>query len=275
MADYLAAKRQLFEDEQHLPEAAERINAVNVDDEVGKLIADTAQGRTITYGLSPEAQCRAEQVELRSDGTSFLAIHPAGRVPIRMHLVGEFNVYNALGALAACIGLGIPWDAACCALQQMPPVRGRFERVPSATRHVLVDYAHSPDGLRRALETARKLTSGRVIVVFERPVMGELASRLADVCVITSDNPRTERPEGIIGEILAGIPKETRDACQIEPDRAKAIRLAIEQAAPQDLVLIAGKGHEDYQIFADRTIHFDDREVAEEVLRQLEAAGNA
>ncbi len=284
MADYLAAKRQLFEDEQHLPEAAERINAVNVDDEVGKLIADTAQGRTITYGLSPEAQCRAEQVELRSDGTSFLAIHPAGRVPIRMHLVGEFNVYNALGALAACIGLGIPWDAACCALQQMPPVRGRFERVPSATRHVLVDYAHSPDGLRRALETARKLTSGRVIVVFgcggdrdrtKRPVMGELASRLADVCVITSDNPRTERPEGIIGEILAGIPKETRDACQIEPDRAKAIRLAIEQAAPQDLVLIAGKGHEDYQIFADRTIHFDDREVAEEVLRQLEAAGNA
>ncbi len=281
MGEYLAAKRRLFEEEQHLPEGAERINAINIDDEAGKLIAETARGRTITYGLSPGAHCRAEQIDRGPEGTTFLAVHPAGRVPIRMRLIGQFNVYNALGALAACLGLGIPADAACSAVEQMPPVRGRLERVPSEKRNVLVDYAHSPDGLRRALETARELTSGRLLVVFgcggdrdrtKRPVMGELSSRLADVCIITSDNPRSERPEAIIGEILAGIPKETRDACQVEPDRAKAIRLAIEEAAPQDLVLIAGKGHEDYQIFADRTIHFDDREVAAEVLREIEGA---
>jgi UDP-N-acetylmuramoyl-L-alanyl-D-glutamate--2,6-diaminopimelate ligase len=200
-----------------------------------------------------------------------------------MHLIGEFNVYNALGALAGCLGLGIPADVACSAIQQIRPVRGRFERVPSRAHSVLIDYAHSPDGLRRALETARRLTSGRVIVVFgcggdrdrtKRPVMGDLASRLADVCVITSDNPRTERPEAIIGEILAGIPKETRGSCRVEPDRADAIRLAIEEATPQDLVLIAGKGHEDYQIFADRTIHFDDREVAAKVLQEIEGGAD-
>ncbi len=278
MADYLAAKRRLFQDPQHLPADGERVNAVNIDDEAGRLIAEKAVGHTLTYGLSSEAHCRAEHIDLRSDGTDFLAVHPAGRVPIRMHLIGEFNVYNALGALAACIGLGMPADIACSAIEQMDPVRGRFERVPSEIRNVLVDYAHSPDGLRRALETARKLTEGRVIVVFgcggdrdrtKRPVMGELASRLADTCVITSDNPRTERPEAIIGEILAGIPKQTRAGCQVEPDRAAAIRLAIEEAQPEDLVLIAGKGHEDYQIFADRTVHFDDREVAAEALQEL------
>jgi UDP-N-acetylmuramoyl-L-alanyl-D-glutamate--2,6-diaminopimelate ligase len=174
-------------------------------------------------------------------------------------------------------------EAACSAIEQMSPVRGRFERVTSKARNVLVDYAHSPDGLRRALETAKRVTEGRVIVVFgcggdrdrtKRPVMGELATRLADLCVVTSDNPRSERPEAIIGEILAGIPKEARGRCSVEVNRASAIRLAIEQARPNDLVLIAGKGHEDYQIFADRTIHFDDREVAQDVLREIEGSGD-
>ena len=283
MEEYFAAKRRLFEDPQFLPAEGERINAVNIDDEAGRIIAESALGRTLTYGLSAEAHCRAEQIELGPEGTSFLAVHPTGRVPVRMKLIGEFNVYNALGALAACIGLGIPADTACSAIEEMSPVRGRFERVPSEARNVLVDYAHSPDGLRRALETARRVTSGRVVVVFgcggdrdrtKRPVMGELAGRLADRCVITSDNPRSERPEAIIGEILAGIPKEWRAGCSVEPDRAKAIRLAIEEAGSDDLVLIAGKGHEDYQIFADRTVHFDDREVAAEVLGEIEGAGD-
>ncbi len=282
MEQYFEAKVRLFEDPQYLPAQGERVNAINLDDEAGKLIAARALGQTLTFGLSPHAHCRAEQIELRPEGTQFLAIHPTGRVPIRMKLIGEFNVYNALGALAACIGLGIDPEMACSAIEQLPPVRGRFERVPSDKRTVLVDYAHSPDGLRRALETARNVSRGRVTVVFgcggdrdrtKRPVMGELASRLADRCVITSDNPRSERPEAIIGEILAGIPKETRAGCSVEPDRAKAIRQAIEEAGPDDLVLIAGKGHEDYQIFAEETIHFDDREVATEVLRELEENG--
>jgi UDP-N-acetylmuramoyl-L-alanyl-D-glutamate--2,6-diaminopimelate ligase len=283
MEDYFAAKRLLFTDPQYLPADGERVNAINIDDGAGELIARQALGRTITYGLSSQAHCRAEEIELRPEGTSFLAIHPTGRVPVRMKLIGEFNVYNALGALAACLGLGVDPAAACSAIERMDPVRGRFERVASRIRNVLVDYAHSPDGLRRALETARRVTTGRVIVVFgcggdrdrtKRPVMGELASRLADRCVVTSDNPRSERPEAIIGEILAGIPKEMRGRCSVEPDRASAIRLAIEQASPNDLVLIAGKGHEDYQIFADRTIHFDDREVAQQVLREIEGGGD-
>jgi UDP-N-acetylmuramoyl-L-alanyl-D-glutamate--2,6-diaminopimelate ligase len=201
-----------------------------------------------------------------------------------MRLVGRFNVYNALAAFTTCIGLGIPADTARRALEEVAPVRGRFERVPASTRTVLVDYAHSPDGLQRALETARQMSAGRVIVVFgcggdrdrtKRPVMGQLASQLADRCIVTSDNPRSEKPEAIIEEIVAGIPTDRREACDAQPDRAEAIRIAIEQAGPDDLVLIAGKGHEDYQIFADRTIHFDDREVAEAVLREIEGDANA
>ncbi len=283
MEDYFETKRRLFTDPQYLPADGERLNAVNIDDGLGEMIARDALGRTLTYGLHPDAHCRAEQIELRPRGTSFLAVHPTGRVPIKMKLVGEFNVYNALGALAACIGLGITPEVACSAIEQMEPVRGRFERVQSRSRNVLVDYAHSPDGLRRALETARHMTDGRVIVVFgcggdrdrtKRPVMGELASRLADACIVTSDNPRSERPEAIIGEILAGIPRETRGRCSVEPDRASAIRLAIEQARPEDLVLIAGKGHENYQIIGDQRTHFDDREVAEGMLREIERRGD-
>jgi UDP-N-acetylmuramoyl-L-alanyl-D-glutamate--2,6-diaminopimelate ligase len=146
---------------------------------------------------------------------------------------------------------------------------------------VLVDYAHTPDGLRRALETVRELVRGRVIVVFgcggdrdrsKRPVMGGIASRLADRCFITSDNPRSERPEAIIEEVVAGIPAERRGQCAVVPDRAAAIRLAIAEAERDDVVLIAGKGHEDYQVFADHTVQFDDREVAEVALREVEGS---
>jgi len=284
MGHYLEAKRKLFEDPTYLPRGRERINTINVDDEAGRTIAAGALGRTLTFGLEADADCRAEQIELGSDGTRFVAALPSGREQIEMKLMGRFNVYNALGALTACVGLGIPVEAARAGLRAMPPVRGRFERVLSRTRTVLVDYAHTPDGLRRALETARQLARGRVIVVFgcggdrdptKRPVMGEIASRLADRCVITSDNPRSERPEGIIEEIAAGIPRERRDRCAVEPDREKAIRLGIAEAGRDDVVLIAGKGHEDYQIFADRTIHFDDREVAKAVLREIEGGEGA
>ncbi|UCC69872.1 MAG: UDP-N-acetylmuramoyl-L-alanyl-D-glutamate--2,6-diaminopimelate ligase [Armatimonadota bacterium] len=279
MDDYLEAKRRLFEDPQYLPHEGERVNAINTDDEAGRTIAAKALGRTLSFGLAGDADCRAEQIELAPTETRFLALLPSGARPVRMQLVGRFNVYNALAALAACLGLGIPADAACSALAEIPPVRGRFERVPAKTHTVLVDYAHSPDGIRRALETARQISRGRVIVVFgcggdrdrtKRPVMGGIASGLADLCVVTSDNPRSEKPEAIIEQIVVGIPAEHRDRCSVEPDRAKAIRMAIEEASADDLVLIAGKGHEDYQIFADRTIHFDDREAAEAVLREIE-----
>jgi UDP-N-acetylmuramoyl-L-alanyl-D-glutamate--2,6-diaminopimelate ligase len=284
MDEYLATKRQLFEDPQYQPLQGERINAVNGDDPAGKVIANHALGRTLTYGLASSADCYVEKIDYGPDGTCFTAVYPGGRIGVQMQLVGEFNLYNALAAFTAALGLGIAPEVIAQALGVMPPVRGRFERVRSNYRNVLVDYAHTPDGLQRALETARKAARGRVLVVFgcggdrdrtKRPIMGELASRLADRCVITSDNPRSEQPGAIIEEILAGIPQAASSNCQVEPDRAAAIRLALEQAGPEDLVLIAGKGHEDYQIIGDKTIHFDDREVAEEVLQELEGEAGA
>jgi UDP-N-acetylmuramoyl-L-alanyl-D-glutamate--2,6-diaminopimelate ligase len=284
MEEYLQAKMRLFTDPQYLPHRGRRVNAINVDDEAGQAIARQSLGRPLTYALEAEASYRAEEIELGPAETRFVVRLPGGKAAVRTRLVGRFNVYNALAAFTACIGLGIPAEVACRALEDMAPVHGRFERVPASTRTVLVDYAHSPDGLRRALETARQMSLGRVIVVFgcggdrdrtKRPVMGELASRLADRCVVTSDNPRGEDPQSIIEQIVAGIPADRRVACSAEPDRAEAIRIAIEEAGSDDLVLIAGKGHEDYQIFADRTIHFDDREVAEAVLREIEGDADA
>jgi UDP-N-acetylmuramyl-tripeptide synthetase len=279
MDAYLEVKRRLFEDPQFLPTSGQRCNAINIDDEAGRSIAASARGRTLTYGLAAEADCRAENVKLAAEGTRLIAAHPAGSLPLHLRLLGQFNVYNALGALSAAIGLGIDAGVAGSALEEMPPVRGRFEHIPSKARTVLVDYAHSPDGLERALETARRLTRSRVIVVFgcggdrdrtKRPAMGKIASRLADRCVVTSDNPRSESPQAIIDQIVAGIPPQDRRHCSAEVDRAAAIRMALEQARPEDVVLIAGKGHETYQIFADRTVHFDDREVALQALREIE-----
>ena len=284
MGEYLETKTRLFADPQYLPRRGERVNAVNLDDDAGPEIGRQALGRTLTYALEAAADCRAEQIALGTEGTSFVAALPTGRASIRIRLLGRFNVYNALGALATAVGLGIPVEAAQAALEAMEPVRGRMERVPAKTRTVLVDYAHSPDGLTQALDTVRQLARGRVIVVFgcggdrdrtKRPVMGEIASRLADRCVVTSDNPRSERPEAIIEQIVAGIPGEARAKCAVEPDRAHAIRRAIAEAGRDDLVLIAGKGHEDYQIFADRTIHFDDREVAGAAVREIEGGPSA
>ena len=284
MDDYRETKARLFEEEQFMPQGRHRVNAINLDDAAGRAIAARARGRTLAYAIESAADCRAEDIELTAEGTRFDVSLPDGRQRIEMKLVGLFNVYNALGALAASIGLGIEPAAAAAALAQMAPVHGRFERVPARCRRVVVDYAHSPDGLAKALETARQLTRRRVIVVFgcggdrdptKRPVMGEIASRLADRCIVTSDNPRSERPEAIIEQIVGGIPPADRHRCAIEPDRAKAIAAAIREADPEDLVLIAGKGHEDYQIFADRTIHFDDCAVAEAAIREIESGAHA
>lgn len=284
MQQYLEIKKRLFVDPQYFPHDRERVNAINVDDAAGERIARAARGRTLTFGLEASADCRAEEIELGATGSSFVAITPNGRLIIKMALLGRFNVLNALGAIAASVGLGLAPEAIQAGLEGMEPVRGRFERVPARERQVVVDYAHTPDGLRTALETARQLAQGRLIVVFgcggdrdrtKRPVMGEIASRLADRCVVTSDNPRSEDPEAIIAQILEGIPEDRRSRCMVEPDRAAAIRLAVAEAGNEDLVLVAGKGHEDYQILRDRTIHFDDREVAEAALREIEGGSDA
>jgi UDP-N-acetylmuramoyl-L-alanyl-D-glutamate--2,6-diaminopimelate ligase len=204
---------------------------------------------------------------------------PAGEGPFHSPLVGRFNLMNLLQAVGALVQQGVPLPRLLDGLASFGGVPGRMERVVvgdgQGSPAVLVDYAHTPDGLENALAACRPFTSGRLVCVFgcggdrdrsKRPQMGAIAARLADQVVVTSDNPRTEDPQQILADVVAGIPPG--GSMQVEADRAAAIAAAIAKAAPGDLVLIAGKGHEDYQILGTTKVHFDDREEAEKALRR-------
>ena len=223
-----------------------------------------------------------EELQFSADGVRGLLVSPLGRGAFRSPLLGRFNLMNQLQAVGALLQQGLPLQPLLEALADFRGVPGRMERVAVARQEcgdgklpaVLVDYAHTPDGLESALNACRPFTSGRLICVFgcggdrdrsKRPQMGAIAARLADQLVVTSDNPRTEDPQRILDDVVAGIPAGT--ALQVEADRATAIASAIAGAAAGDLVLIAGKGHEDYQILGTSKIHFDDREEAEKALR--------
>ena len=304
MEEYFGAKRTLFSPpgagtpgsgrRRQLPGAA----VVNIDDAYGARLARelTKPGQSPLLTFSPagadEADFRALDASFDASGSRFRCLGPGGEVEVRMPLPGHFNVENALAAIGACHVLGVPAEAAAAALAGAGRVPGRFEPVDEGQPFaVLVDYAHTPDSLDNSLRAARKLTEGRLIAVFgcggdrdreKRPLMGEIAARLADACVVTSDNPRSEEPEAIIAEILAGIidseDREGRDPAggltargiDVQPDRRAAIALAFGEAGPGDTVVIAGKGHEQGQELAGgRKIPFDDREVAREELRSL------
>jgi len=276
--DYFEAKARLFHDPAFFPRDRLRINIINADDAYGRALVERAVGLTVTYGIEGRGDVMARDVALSAQNTSFRVEAPQGVLPVNLQLVGSFNVYNALAALAVALGLGVELDNAVAALESVPPIRGRFERVEAGQEcAVVVDYSHTPDGLEKALRDARRLVSGRLLVVFgaggdrdpgKRPIMGEIAARLADLVFVTSDNPRSESPESIIRQIMAGVPWASRRRCRVEPDRRQAIRMALDEARPEDLIVIAGKGHETYQIFADRTIHFDDREVVTEIVAE-------
>ena len=267
LEEYFDAKRRLFTESR--PPAA-----VNVGDEHGRLLAEELRGQNelLTFGLTDDAELRADDLELGPRGTRFRA----DGIELETRLRGRFNVENVLGAVAAARLLEIPDDAIAYGVRELRGVPGRFEAVDEGQPFaVLVDYAHTPDSLENVLRTARDLAQNRVICVFgcggdrdrgKRPLMGRIATELADLAIVTSDNPRSEEPEAIIAEILAGA----GDA-EVEPDRREAIARAIGEAAEGDVVVIAGKGHEQGQQFADRTIPFDDREVAREALRRLGA----
>jgi UDP-N-acetylmuramoyl-L-alanyl-D-glutamate--2,6-diaminopimelate ligase len=267
LEDYFGAKRRLFTEAR--PPAA-----VNVGDEHGRRLAEELRGRQalLTFGLVDDAELRADELELGPRGARFRA---AG-IELETRLRGRFNVENVLGAVAAARLLEIPDDAIAYGVRELRGVPGRFEAVDEGQPFaVLVDYAHTPDSLENVLRTARHLAQRRVICVFgcggdrdrgKRPVMGRIGTELADLAIVTSDNPRGEEPEAIIAEILAGAGE-----AEVEPDRREAIARAIGEAAEGDVVVIAGKGHEQGQQFADRTIPFDDREVAREALRRLGA----
>jgi UDP-N-acetylmuramoyl-L-alanyl-D-glutamate--2,6-diaminopimelate ligase len=265
---YFDAKRRLFTETR--PPAA-----VNVGDEHGRELAEELRGQQplLTYGFADDAELRPEGLESGPRGARFRA----GGLELETRLRGRFNVENVLGAVAAARLLEIPDEAIAHGVRELRGVPGRFEAVDEGQPFaVLVDYAHTPDSLENVLRTARELAQGRLICVFgcggdrdrgKRPLMGRIASELADVAIVTSDNPRSEEPEAIIAEIVAGAGEDV----EVEPDRTRAIGQALETAAAGDVVVIAGKGHEQGQEFRDRKIPFDDREVAREALRRLGA----
>jgi UDP-N-acetylmuramoyl-L-alanyl-D-glutamate--2,6-diaminopimelate ligase len=265
---YFDAKRRLFTETR--PPAA-----VNVGDAHGRQLAQELEGhqRLLTFGFAEDAELKPENLEVGPRGARFTA---AG-IELETRLRGRFNVENVLGAVAGAGLLGIPDEAIARGVKELRGVPGRFEAVDEGQPFtVLVDYAHTPDSLENVLRTARDLAHNRLICVFgcggdrdrgKRPLMGRIASELADLAIVTSDNPRSEEPEAIIGEIVAGAEADV----DVEPDRRDAIARAIELAREGDVVVIAGKGHEQGQQFADATVPFDDRDVAREALRRLGA----
>jgi len=268
LEEYFSVKRRLFTDF----EVGARV--VNIDDPLGEQIAREIEG-VLTVGRSAAAAVRAESEEPSSTGTVFTLVAPEGARVVRLPLAGGFNVSNALVAAGCAFAIGLDLDNIVDGLEHAPQVPGRLERIDCGQEFaVVVDYAHTPDSLEKATRAVAAVTPGRVIVVFgcggdrdpeKRPIMGRAAGDNADVVIVTSDNPRSEDPVGIILQVEDGV-KQSSATYEVEVDRRTAIARAIALARPGDCVLIAGKGHEDYQIFAERTVHFDDREVAREVL---------
>jgi UDP-N-acetylmuramoyl-L-alanyl-D-glutamate--2,6-diaminopimelate ligase len=276
MEAYFAAKQRLFEG---LVEGGRRrgMAVVNSDDRYGqKLVALMPRERVVTYGMGREADFRGADIRIDFSGTTFRLDARGRSFLVRLPLIGRFNVYNALAALASASALGLNLREAIAALADAPPVPGRLEEVPMKRRFkVFVDYAHTPDALANVMRTVRELSPRRVIAVFgcggnrdraKRPLMGGVVDELADWAVVTSDNPRKEEPSAILAEIVAGMPSGNHEVVE---ERQEAIARAIGMAGDRDIVVIAGKGHETYQEFADRTVPFDDVDVARRAAEDL------
>jgi len=274
MESYREAKVQLFSAPRYQPTTSPMISVFNADDPATPYFVAQARGKVRCFGLTG-GDYQARDVVLRPEGSTFRYCMPTGEAIVSSQLVGSFNVSNALAALALAAELGVPLETAVSAVGAQPPVDGRFQRVAESgggKPTVVVDYAHTPDGLEKVLSTAAEIAPGHVVALFgcggdrdrgKRPQMAAIAARWARDIIITSDNPRNEDPEQIIHEILAGLPAPALAHTQVLPDRREAIQAAIEMAAADDLVVLAGKGHETYQEFADkRRVHFDDREEA-------------
>ncbi|MQA99518.1 MAG: UDP-N-acetylmuramoyl-L-alanyl-D-glutamate--2,6-diaminopimelate ligase [Actinobacteria bacterium] len=279
--DYFEAKRSLF-----VPERTD-VALVNVDDEYGRRLRASTTVADLGYGLSTEAEWRAEDIRYDQWGTQFVIGASPDELKISTSLVGTFNVYNCLAATACAFVADVPAGSIEAGVRDLKAVPGRFESIDEGQPFaVIVDYAHTPDSLDNVLREARRLadlSQGRVVCAFgcggdrdrgKRPLMGAVVARLADVVIVTSDNPRSEDPDAIIAEILEGVMAERPDGPDASlVDRAEAIASGMRSARSGDVFVIAGKGHETGQQFADRTIPFDDREVARDLIRELGIGG--
>jgi len=268
--NYYKAKMILFENSNN--------SIINIDDEYGKRVFDDVKTSKITYGINKNSNIKAENIKMSSKGTEFELNYNGNKVKTFINIPGKYNVYNALGSAAACLAEGIPMEKVKAGLEKLSAVPGRCEIVSKDYNidfDIIVDYAHTPDGLSNILSTAREFTKGKLIAVFgcggdrdktKRPIMGKIGCEMSDIAIVTSDNPRSENPSDIIKDILNGIDK---DNYVVVENRMEAIKEALKMAKKDDVIVIAGKGHEDYQILKDKTIHFDEREIVGNLIKEL------
>ena len=273
MENYFQAKRLLFVPEGAPPPSW---SVINFDDPRAREI--NPSGTVVRYGFQPGADLRGSDLEMSFQGLRFTIQYQAEEFTISSPMAGKINAYNILAASGAALSYGIDWDTIARGIAECPHVPGRFESVDEGQPFlVVVDYAHTDDALRNVISVARELHPKRVLTLFgcggdrdrtKRPLMGAAAGEASDFVVLTSDNPRSEDPIAIMNDALVGLSRYDTPRV-VELDRKKAIRAALHEAKPGDLVLLAGKGHEPYQVLKDRVIHFDDRETAREILREL------
>lgn len=278
LENYMLAKAKLFDKVSEAGVKNGKTAVVNIDDAAGKVMLEHAKCRHITYAIDKKADLRATAINVLASGANFTLNNEAfGKMPLKLHITGIFNVYNVMSAVGAALAENIESAVIAKVLQEFTSVPGRFELIKAGQDFsIIVDYAHTPDGVENVLKTARKIAKKKIIAVFgcggdrdrtKRPIMGRLAAELADVVIATSDNPRSEDPEFILNEVETGV-KEKIGNKQHEKivDRRQAIFRAVALAQTDDIVVILGKGHENYQILKDKTIHFDDKEVAREAV---------
>lgn len=269
MENYAMAKAKLFK-------RCEK-SVINLDDPWASVMMKDTTGSVLTYSAKNDrADLVARDIKYSAAGIKFCVVHEVEIRRVSLAIPGTFSVYNALGVLGCMLQLGVPLKDAAAALDTATGVKGRVEVVPTDGDYtILIDYAHTPDALDNVLRSMKAVTDGRLVAVFgcggdrdrtKRPIMGKVASEAADFVIITSDNPRTEDPEAIIADILPGVKKDTPK--KVIPDRIKAIEWAIEHHQPGDVIVLAGKGHEDYQVVGKTKIHLDEREVVADVLKR-------
>ena len=270
MEEYASAKRRLFS----MCEAA----CINLDDENASFMMEGISCPYMTTSaFDRSADLFADQISLTAEGVSFLAVYGEERVPVRLAIPGLFSVHNALTAISVCMETGITLSDVAAALATAEGVKGRVETVPTGKDYtIIIDYSHKPDALENVLRTLRPVTRGRLITLFgcggdrdrkKRPIMGKVAAEFSDFVIVTSDNPRTENPDAIISEITEGLRTSSTPYCVLT-DRIEAIHYAIDNATSGDVILLAGKGHEDYQVVGHEKHHMDEREIVADYLKE-------
>lgn len=274
MEEYVDEKKKLF---AMLSSSSENYGLVNNDDLYHQHFEEASKVPVFKYAVDGSGDFKAQEVDVKPQGVSYTAFYPGGKISLNLKLTGLFSVYNSLAAFAVGFKEGIAPEIIKKALENITGVPGRFEKIEcNQDFTVIVDYAHTPDSLKNVLETAKDFAKRRIITVFgcggdrdrtKRPLMGEAAALNSDICVVTSDNPRSEDPEAIIEDIIPGVKKHT-NSFKIEVDRKKAIKLALEMAQKNDIVIIAGKGHETYQEINGKKLPFDDKEVVKSILSE-------